>query len=388
MQLATANKCTGCMACMTDCPRSAISVEQNVLGDFYPKIDENACIQCGRCEKVCPELHPLPTKTPYQAFAAWSLDPENRKSSTSGGMAATLYQRALEKGWWICGTEYLPDGRVTHTLTQDSAAIGRYKKSKYVFSETGNIYPEIKKLLDAGQKVLMISLPCKIAGLFGFLKKPYDNLFTVDIVCHGTPSGKLLTDHIQAVKPGLENFRLTFREDNAYRFMLVSDGKVRYCKTGRTDTYLAAFMDGLSYRESCYHCTYAKNQRISDMTICDFWGLGKEIPFNHPYTGAISAVLLNTDRGEELFRDCKELLFTEERPVSEAIQGNAQLNAPTPVHPRRNAFVQLHQQKGFEAAVQTLLRSEMKNEKNQVRRRQIRMSIRRLAGVFIKRYRG
>ena len=388
IQLAAAEKCTGCMACVIACPCSAIAVAQDTLGGQYPEIDVSKCVGCGKCQKVCPELHPIPARQSSKAFAVWSLNPENRKTSASGGAASVLYEKALEQGYWICGAEYLPDGRVIHTLAKDKSAIARYKQSKYVFSETGKVYSEIKNHLDAGEKVMMISLPCKIAGLAGYLQKTYENLITVDIVCHGTPSGKLLTDHIQVVAPDIEEFGLFFRQDNEFMFRLERDGKVKYRKIGRTDTYLAAFLEGLSYRESCYHCNYAKNQRISDITICDFWGLGTEIPFHHPYTGAISAVLINTERGQLLFNDCRELLFAEERPVREAVKGNAQLNEPTHRPGNRDEFIKLYQRYGFESTVKMLLRPKMKAAQKQLRYRQMRKGVRKLAGVFIKRYRG
>lgn len=388
IHLAAEDQCTGCMACRRVCPRSAIDVKQDALGGLIPQINAALCVECGKCRNVCPQINVSSSKEPSKAFAVWSLDPENRRTSTSGGAAAVLYEKALELGYWICGAEYTAQGRVVHTLTKEKSAIQRYKQSKYVFSEIDGVYGEIKKQLDAGEKVLVISLPCKIAGLLGFLQKPYENLLTVDIVCHGTPSGKLLTDHVQTVVPGAENFCLSFRSDNEYVFRVTEQDKIKYSKTGRTDTYLAAFVEGLSCRESCYHCSYAKKQRISDLTIGDFWGLGAELPFEHPYTGAVSVVLINTDRGQTLFDACRSLLFVEERPVSEAINGNAQLNAPTPIPAIREAFVRLHQQIGFENAVKKLLQPQMKAEAKKLRKRQIRMGIKKLAGVFHKRYRG
>lgn len=388
IRLAEPEKCSGCMACAAGCPKEAISIRKDELGTFLPEIRQELCIGCGKCRKSCPELNPLPTMESEHAYAVWSLDPENRKTSASGGAAAEFYAKALSENYWICGAEYTADGRVVHTLTKEHDAIRRYKQSKYVYSEMENVYREIKEKLEAGEKVLMISLPCKVAGLLGFLGKPYEKLLTVDIVCHGTPSGQLLREHVTHVAPGLKKFRLRFRQDNEFLFRLEANGKTVYEKIGRTDTYLAAFLEGLSYREACYHCSFAKPGRVSDLTICDFWGLGVEIPFDHPYTGAISAVLVNTKKGQAFFDSCLVSLFVEERPVSEAVKGNAQLNAPTPGHPKRAAFEAMYKERGFDAAVTEILREEMRTARREVSRRRLRGKLRKLAGVFLKRYRG
>lgn len=388
IHLAEPEKCSGCMACAAGCPKDAISIRQDMLGNFLPEIQLEQCIGCGKCRKTCPELNPLPVQSSQKAYAVWSLDAENRRTSASGGAAAEFYAKALAGDYWICGAEYTADGRVVHTLAKEADAILRYKQSKYVYSETGSIYRQIKDKLDAGERVLMISLPCKIAGLLGYLGKSYDNLLTVDIVCHGTPSGRLLQDHIACVAPGSKEFRLRFRQDNEFLFHLEADGKPVYQKIGRTDTYLAAFLEGLSYREACYHCSYAKPQRASDLTICDFWGLGTQTPFDHPYTGAISAVLVNTRKGQVFFESCRTSLFAEERSVSEAVRGNAQLNAPTPEHPKRTAFEAMYHERGFEAAVTEVLREEMRAARKEIFHRQLRGKLRRLAGIFLKRYRG
>ena len=165
-------------------------------------------------------------------------------------------------------------------------------------------------------------------------------------------------------------------------------GKKLYQKIGREDKYLAAFLNGLNYRDSCYQCKYAKPERISDITICDFWGLGVEIPFDHPYTGSISAVLLNTDKGANFFRKSCSKLFVEERPVSEAIKGNAQLNTPTPVHPARDVFVAGCIAHGFDTTVSELLKDEIIAARKNNRRSACRKALRRCAGIFMKRYRG
>ncbi len=385
--LANKKSCTGCMACVQVCPSHAIDIYYDELGNAYPRISEDKCIHCGSCRRHCPEQLAMADTMPRKAYACWSLDADSRKTSASGGAAAEFYAAALEAGYWICGAEYTSNGSVIHTLSRDSESIRRYKQSKYVFSDTADAYTRIKDLLDQDSKVIMISLPCKIAGLLAFLGKPYDNLLTVDIVCHGTPPAKMLQDHVLEVAGVKDNFAIKFREDNLFLMSVELQGKKLYQKIGREDEYLAAFLNGLNYRDSCYQCKYAKPERISDITICDFWGLGAEIPFEHPYTGSISAVLVNTDKGANFFRKSCSKLFVEERPVSEAIKGNAQLNAPTPMHPARDAFVEGCVAHGFSTTVSELLKDEIRAARKNNRRNTCRKALRKCAGIFLKRYR-
>lgn len=386
--LADPNACTGCMACVQACPFQCIKIRKDTQGNIFPEIKQDACISCGRCQRSCPVLVPISSNYPQNAYAVWSLDDTDRKTSASGGAASVFYQTALSMGYWICGTEYIQDFHVVHTVTRDPQQITRYKQSKYVFSETGDSYGQILKLLTQGEKVLFVSLPCKVAGLLRFLGKPFSNLITVDIVCHGTPSYERLHQHILEISAGKQTDQLKFRQDNEFCFDLKHGKQSVYHKTGRQDAYLAAFLSGLDYRDSCYQCSYAKPERISDLTICDFWGLGQEIPFDHPYTGSVSAVLINSEAGRKFFTSSQSRLFWEKRPVQEALKGNAQLNYPTSSHPKREQFEKECELHGFEQAVRICLREEIAADKKQLLRQQFRKGLRKAAGIFIKRYRG
>ena len=208
-------------------------------------------------------------------------------------------------------------------------------------------------------------------------------------MCHGTPPYQYLKEHISGMYDLNKCKNPNFRVDNEFKFCLRDNNEKQvYCKTGRTDTYLAAFLEGLDYRDSCYQCKYARAERISDITLCDFWGLGREKPFNHPYTGAISAILVNNEKGESFLKQCQDKFFLEERPVSEAIKGNAQLNKPTSMHKLRKVFEEKYCEVGFEKAVKYCLKNEMRNESMLIIKRKIRSRLRNIVGIFINRYRG
>lgn len=387
IQLTDRRTCTGCFACVAACTQNAISVEADHLGHLYPVILQERCVGCRKCVKSCPVCNDLRFSMPNSAYAAWSLDMADRKTSASGGAASVFYQYALETGRWICGARYDEKCRVIHTVSRDPASIAAYKQSKYVFSDSMEVFEEIKTLLNRGERVLCISLPCKIAGLLCYLGKAYENLITVDIVCHGTPSQKNLTDHIRHVAPNQTDLWINFREDNDFVFSVKREQQVHYRKSGRRDTYLAAFLEGLNYRDSCYCCSYAKAERISDLTICDFWGLGQELPFDHPYTGSISAVLINTVQGKQFFEGCRDHLFAEERPVWEVIKGNAQLNAPAKEHPQRQLFEKEYQKYGFEKAVKTCIGDKMKAEATAQLWSCVKRALVRAAGIVFTKYR-
>lgn len=386
-KLADKDLCTGCMACVNACPKKCINIEQDSMGNLFPVIDYSKCVECKKCEKSCPINNNISTNFPNKAYAVWSLDQQDRKTSTSGGAASVFYQQAISDNMYICGVEYDNDFHVKHTISRDIESIQKFKQSKYVYSEVDNIYELVKEKLDNGEDVLFISLPCKVAGLLGFLNKKYDNLITIDIVCHGTPSYKILDDHIKFVDKKRIGKNLRFRDDNQMLFDVSSKSKTVYRKYGKEDTYMAAFLEGLDYRESCYNCQFANPERISDITISDFWGLGSEIPFEHEYSGAISALLINTQKGMDFFEKSKHRFFYEERLVEEAIKGNAQLNSPTKHHLKRNLFEEMYKSVGFEKAVKKCLHKEMFNSRIKRRKASMRMKIRKLASLFIKKYR-
>lgn len=355
MELISRDICTGCMACVNACNKECIDIILDDYGNEYPKINNTLCVSCGNCRKACPKINSVSFYKPSNAYACWSLSNQIRSISASGGVAAEFYRYAINYGYYICGSKYFDSYRVGHYITNDSNEIQKFQSSKYVFSQTKNVYKEIKSILDTGGKVLFISLPCKVAGLISYLGRKYDNLVTIDIVCHGVPPYKQLREHIDHVDLNRESNILKFRKDNQFVFQLLNDNREVYSRTGRIDSYLAAFLEGINYRESCYTCEYACNNRVGDITIGDFWGLGIDKPFNHPYTGSISVVIINTEKGRSFFNEASENLFVEEREVEEAVKWNAQLQHPTYRHKLRDEFLQSVSNTNFDVSANAVL---------------------------------
>ena len=253
----------------------------------------------------------------------------------------------------------------------------------------GDSYRKIKDNLLDNKKVIFIGLPCQVAAVKRFLGKEYENLVLVDIICHGTPPKKHLDEHINYIdkKTDEKTTRIKFRDDNEFLFMNFKNDELKpfYTKTKNADSYLLPFFKSLNYYESCYSCKYAQNKRVSDITIGDFWGLGAEEPFNHPWTGAISLVLVNTDKGKTFFEIAKTKLFAEERSVKEALMGNDQLNRPSRLNKNRSEFLRLYKENGFEYAINMIYGEYMRKEEKIYNKYQRKIKFRNFVKKVLRR---
>lgn len=386
MKLCDTEKCTACGACINACPKRCISYREDKKGYSYPYIDENSCIDCGVCQRVCHVINDVSKNYPANAYAVWSNDPEDRKSSTSGGAASVFYNTVLKSSGVCFGATYDDNLNVIIKDYTDSK-IKEFKNSKYVHSDMLDSYKEIKSFLLADKKVIFIGLPCQVAAIKQFLNKDYENLILVDIICHGTPPIKHLREHIDSIEEtkNRKAESVRFREDNSFFFTLSDSNTCFYRKHKEIDPYLLSFFDALNYYESCYDCKYACNMRVSDITIGDFWGLGLEIPFEHPYSGAVSLVLTNTDKGASFFETTKEKLFWEERPVEEAIKGNDQLNQPSGKNKDRERFLSSYPEYGFEQASLSIYKEHIEKYKKILRKQEIESKIKNLAKKVLRR---
>lgn len=345
-------KCTGCFACLNICPKGAIIMTEDKYGFLYPKIDINICIKCGLCEKVCPVLTPVRLNEPLSTYAAVSS--EEVLTSSSGGAAAVMTKYILSKGGIVYGCVQYNYKNICHARIDNINDIKLLKGSKYVQSFIGTIFGDVKSDLCKGVDVLFIGTPCQIAGLRNYLGKDYDNLYTSDLVCHGVPSLKMLIDDISLIKKSSFSDTVCFRENIdgkvVYGIFLKGDNGVLKSKVRfPSDPYLTAFMSGLSFRECCHLCKYAGSTRVGDITLADFWGLGKESKIN-TYNG-VSLLLLNSDKGRNLFNEFSHMLSYEKRNLGEAIAGNGQLQKPFIRPECKDEFLNIYLRCGLKKAV-------------------------------------
>lgn len=350
MRICIEEKCTGCNVCMNVCPNNAICIEENELGKTVARIDENKCTKCSACTKTCPVNNQKNYNSPQKCYAAWSKNQEYQVKSASGGISAGFANYIVKNNGVVFGTCFL-NGNLIFDSAKDAEEITKFQGSKYVQANTGLIYNEVKKQLIAEKKVMFVGTPCQVAALNAYLNKEYKNLLTVDFVCHGVPPMKYLKQHIENItKKNIDE--VTFRGEKDFFLTLYGDGTEIYSKKSQLDSYYTAFLEGIIHRDNCYECEYACKERVSDITIGDFWGLDKK-DANISYNGRISVVLLNTQKGIEFFEDVGSNFEFVQRPLEEALNGNGQLNYPSTRHKDREFFENTYKKKGFNRAVQT-----------------------------------
>lgn len=349
--------CSGCYACINVCSKNAITMIEGNLGHLYPVIDQNKCIDCNLCIKVCPSLKELELRKAKYAYAATSKNKDEKLKSASGGVATIISKYIINNGGKVYGCKQNKYNYVSHVEVKDITEISSLQGSKYVQSQIGFLYREIKENLNKSQNILFIGTPCQVAGLKSFLRKEYKNLYTIDLVCHGVPSQKMLTENIEYYlkKKKISNMdiKISFRRKTdkgiIFGFYIYDNikNKLLISKDIPNDHYMNAFLTGLSFRESCHNCLYAKSKRVGDMTIADFWGLKS----NHFIKNeGVSLVLVNNEQGKSLFENIKDNLYYEERNIAEAIYGNNQLQAPFKRPDNKDEFIILYKKSGLVVA--------------------------------------
>ncbi|MCQ2416769.1 MAG: Coenzyme F420 hydrogenase/dehydrogenase, beta subunit C-terminal domain [Oscillospiraceae bacterium] len=322
------NQCAGCMACVEACAVHAITVKDSVSA-MNAEIDESKCVNCQRCHKVCPQNHQPAFAAPKKWYEGYAKE-EIRQNSSSGGFAAQLMYAFIEKGGIVCtcaaaGTSFR--FRFLEQPEEVPSAVG----SKYVKSNPTGIYARLKQYLKDGKEILFIGLPCQCAGVLNFVGSALsEKLYTVDLICHGSPSPKILRRFLNENKlePAAHQ-TISFRKNN--KFSLYVDG-IKVKPNGVRDKYTIGFLNGLFYTENCYSCRYAKTERISDITIGDSWGTAR---VDEKKKG-ISLALCQTEKGIALLESCGLNLLDVD--AEEAVKANQQLDHPMKQSDLRQKF--------------------------------------------------
>lgn len=298
--------CCGCSACVQKCPRQCISLREDVEGFLYPIVNKEACIDCGLCEKVCPILHPGDEHKPFKVFAAKNNSEKKRSESSSGGIFTVLAESVLDEGGVVFGAKFNEHWDVIHDYTDTKEGLAAFRGSKYVQSKIGDCFIQVKSFLVQGRKVLFSGTPCQISGLKRFLGKEYDNLLTVDFICHGVPSPRVWRMYLDETiarecvgnsvmlcsthdrrtlvkKISFRDKRLGWKKYGFALLLSASDERktentVLFFEPSSKNIFMRGFLRDIYLRPSCYQCPSKKMASGSDLTLGDFWGMANVLP--------------------------------------------------------------------------------------------------------------
>lgn len=339
-------KCIGCYACADICPKSCIEMEV-IDNNLTAVVNDEACIKCGLCSKVC-QVNSMPEK--YENIACYAaVDKDECKTSSSGGIASSIAKLVLKKGGIVIGCALLEDNQVKHIVVDNLEDADKLKGSKYVKSDMSGMYKEIKRYKD--RDICFIGTPCLVAAARKYcetLKIKTDNIIFVDLVCHGTPNQYVLHDCIG------DNKLKSFREGNS--FELVFQNKLNNEDKKYAEMYMIGFLHCLFYNQACYECPYACLQRVGDITLSDFWGLQNSKEINN--ADGVSMILVNTEKGRAVIEDLK--IYKERHTIEEACAQNGQLKAPSVRHKNNGRFVKEYPIKGKSCLKRLLLYNRFK----------------------------
>lgn len=340
-------KCCGCNACGDVCAHNAITFETDEEGFWYPVVDQAKCVDCGLCEKVCPIINKA-IQERYQTpkvFAAYNKDEAIRIDSTSGGLHSALANVMYDEGAYICGAIYNGDHTVSHTVSPDRNVLPEIRSSKYLQSSMLGQYREIKALLRKGEKIFYCGTPCQVHALYNFLGKDYPGLTTCDFICRGVNSPKVFLKYMDMLEKryGSKATGIKFKNKKWgwHNFSMRVDfenGK-QYCEDRWHDLFFIGYLQcGNFSRPSCYECQFKGFPQKSDITLADFWGIEKLDPSMDQDKGT-SLVMINSDKGMQLFNATKSQLAWKEFTMEDARRGNPAMDSSLkPASKNREAF--------------------------------------------------
>ena len=300
--------CCGCSACASICPKHCIKMVEDNEGFLYPHVDNKLCVNCGLCEKVCNELQPYDKREPLHVFAAINNNEEVRLKSSSGGIFYVLAEKTIHEGGVVFGARFDDNWKVVIDYAEDMKSVEAFMGSKYLQARIDNAYKDVKRFLNDGRKVLFSGTPCQVAGLHKFLRKPYDDLLTVDFICHGTPSPKVWGMYLdEVIKEGKRLSKVEFRNKKkgwknfSFNISYNEADQMHYMSSPFTkDLYMNVFLKNVILRPSCYDCKAHSGRSQSDITLADFWGINTVFPEMDDDRGT-SMVFINTKKGCLLF---------------------------------------------------------------------------------------
>lgn len=348
IQINDPKDCCGCSACVVICPEKCITMKEDHEGFLYPEVQLEKCIDCGVCESVCPIFKKTPLladrlKSP-QVFAAWNTDKAVRLDSTSGGVFSALAEKMFELNGFVAGAVYSEDHTVSHIVTNDRLKLDEIRGSKYLQSYMGDLFRNIKQLLNGGEKVMVCATPCQIKALYSVIGKDHANLITCDFICRGVNSPKVFLKYMDMLEQqyGARATKIKFKDKTYgwHRFATRIDfanGKT-YIKDRYSDPFMRGYLSTNSFvRVSCHKCQFKDMPRQADITLADFWGIEKIQPELDDNCGT-SLVLLNSKKGVDFFNNTGNKVISKEFTIQDTVAGNPYLDKSLEFKPGRDQF--------------------------------------------------
>lgn len=337
-------ECCGCEVCVSACPVDAIFMKKDGEGYRYPQIDMGRCIQCSKCDKCCPIISRREkSSSRLKAYACYYNNEVVRAESTSGGIFTVIAEYILEKKGIVYGVSFNKDFVAEYSCARNKEELQKFRGSKYSQSTTNKVYENVKRDILSGKIVLFSGLPCQIEGVRSYLEKDYEQLYLLDMACFGIGSPGFWSKYRKEVYPNAEYIRFKDKSEGwkNWKILVMENGENKYYSRYE-DLFMKSYLRGINLRLSCYECRFKGINRNSDFTIADCWGTGERSNLNDDR--GLSALLLHTNKAEDIFEKIKDRLIYEEYDPDILMKENWAIYKNPQKNPNReNFFEQIHQ---------------------------------------------
>lgn len=343
------NKCTGCGVCVNFCPKNCITMKKDELGFIYPELNQQDCIDCKLCRKVCHLSNTKPLQNDYEYSVYYGKSKYDLSKSSSGGIFFEVAKSIISQGGVVVGAVFDENYNVRHHIATKIVELEKMQGSKYVQSNTFDILDELRQYLQEGVSVLFTGTPCQVSAI----KKTYgnyENLFTIDLICHGVPSEKMWQDYLNTLNIGnIKKIEFRNKEKSGWGNCLKVEGNkgIKYYDVFES-SYYYFFESNYSLRNCCYECQYSNMLRVGDLTLGDYWGVERfeDITFDE-YKEGISLVICNSLNGSKLLHDIDSKILLKEISTKSFLVYNDNLRERTPRPCDLDLFIKDYEEKGY-----------------------------------------